>query len=102
MCAVTAVPYRRQPPPDAFVHAWSFATVLPREWAVTVMTRVALPVPKRRGSGTPRCSAAWRGALGRGAGAEAGGRLLRAVVGAAATAVRRGAADVGAGGRELA
>ena len=44
MCAVTALPYLSQPPPGAFVHACRRAVVRPRDVAVTVMTRVALPV----------------------------------------------------------
>ena len=44
MCAVTADPYLRHPPPDAFVQACRRAVVLPRECAVTVITRVAEPV----------------------------------------------------------
>ena len=56
-CAVTAVPYLRQPPAATFDHACSVAVVLPVECAVTVMTRVALPVLKRNGRATPRGAA---------------------------------------------
>jgi len=42
--AVTALPYLSQPPPAAFVHACKVATVLYVERAVTVITRVAVPV----------------------------------------------------------
>jgi hypothetical protein len=50
MYAVTDRPYLSQPPPEAFVHACKVAVVLPVECAVTVITRVAVPVRKRSGS----------------------------------------------------
>jgi hypothetical protein len=53
MCAVTGLPWRNQPPPDALLHACSVATVLPAERAVTVMTSVAEPVLYGSGSGCP-------------------------------------------------
>src|SRR3954470_3113710 len=99
MCAVTARPYLCHPPPAAFDQAWRRATVLPRECAVTVMTRVARPVPKCSGSGTPCWTAAVRGAGARRAvvrtavGRRAGALVVRAAV------VGLGAVE--AGGREV-
>jgi len=53
MCAVIAEPTFFHPPPAAFVQAWSVATVLERECAVTVSTRVAEPVEYLSGSDRP-------------------------------------------------
>ena len=65
-CAVTAVPYFRQPPVATFDQACNVAVVLPVECAVTVMTRVALPVLKRSGNACPCGAAAVVVAAGRG------------------------------------
>jgi hypothetical protein len=83
MCAVTAVPYLSHPPPDALRQAWSVAVVLPREWAVTVMTFVAVPVPKPSGSDTPRTVVAGCAVVARGRGALLVTRGRAEVTGAA-------------------
>src|SRR5690242_7868927 len=59
MCAVTEVPTRSQPPPGALRHACRLATVLEVERALTVSTRVAVPVVPLTGRRTPRRGAAW-------------------------------------------
>jgi hypothetical protein len=84
-CAVTAVPYLRQPPAATFDQACRVAGVLLVECAVTVMTRVALPVLNRWGSACPRGAVAVVVA-GRGL-ADVGG----AVDAACGAAVLRGA-----------
>jgi hypothetical protein len=54
--AGTADPYFVHPPPDALVQACRVAVVLLCEWATTVITRVALPVPLGSGSDCPRAA----------------------------------------------
>src|SRR3954447_12246375 len=106
MWAVTAVPYLRQPPPATFDQAWRRATVLPREWAVTVMTRVAFPVLKCSGSGAPRWTAGLRGAgagdaaVRTGVARRAGGTVLRGAVVAAGGGVGGGGGRGGGRGAD--
>jgi hypothetical protein len=62
MCARTDLPCLSHPPPDAFVHACNRATVLAFDEAVTVITRVAVPVRNDSGSRTPVVAEAGTGA----------------------------------------
>ena len=84
------MPYRNQPPPGALVQACSVAVVLPLDRAVTVRTRVAVPVLNDSGSDCPRTSGGFE-VDGRGAG--------RCVTTAAGRVVRAGGADTVARGR---